>query len=100
MPHRSALAVACVAILFASGCGTVGNFNPGYREPGSPPSPKVFGGVREDVRSLQEVERPLWVLADLPFSLVCDVFTLPWTIRAARVRKHWAKESPAVLPEP
>jgi uncharacterized protein YceK len=100
MSNRFPLVAACAAVLLASGCGTVGNFNPGYREPGGPPSPKVFGGVREDVRSLQEVERPLWVLADLPFSLAGDVFTLPWTLRAARLRKAWPKESPAVLPEP
>jgi uncharacterized protein YceK len=83
---------ACAALLFASGCGTIGNFNDGYREPGGPPAPKVFGGVREDVKYLREADRPFVVLVDLPLSFVGDVFTLPWTIKAARIRRMWPKE--------
>jgi uncharacterized protein YceK len=106
MSRRPLLVAACAAILFASGCGTMKNLDACRHPPGSPPQAKPFGGFREDVDFLSETTKfdgwPLAILGlvDLPCSLVCDVFTLPWTIKAARVRKAWPKESPAVLPEP
>jgi uncharacterized protein YceK len=87
VPSRSL--IVCAVLVFGSGCGTIGNFNDGYREPGGPPVPKVFGGVREDFKFLKEADTPFWVLVDLPLSLAGDVFTLPWAIKAARVRKTW-----------
>jgi uncharacterized protein YceK len=106
MSNRFSLLVAFAAILSASGCGTITNLSENRRPLGSPPQAKPFGGVREDVAFMTETASQdglmLGVVGiiDLPFSLVGDVFTLPWTLRAIRLRKMCPKESIAVLPEP
>jgi uncharacterized protein YceK len=73
----------CVALLFASlpiaGCGTVANLVTTRPEDGGK-SP--FGGVRQDVSCIQNPvseQYRLFCAADLPFSLVGDVLTWPYT---------------------
>jgi len=87
---------ACVLVC-ASGCGTLTNMDRGLDVPGYPPHRRVFGGVLEDIEYLNQTEHWIEViaLADIPFSLVGDVFTLPWTLKAARMRKM-SKEPPSL----
>lgn len=92
-----AMCVALLAIIPAAGCGTVANLaRPGPEAGGKTP----FGGVGHDVRCLQNVAKvesednahpklgsdhyPHGVLlvlcaVDLPFSLIGDVITWPYT---------------------
>lgn len=88
----------CVALLLSSlpsvGCGTVGNLARQGPEQEGGMSP--FGGVRQDVSCIQkaangdcgcsksdqnrQVARRLFCAADLPFSLIGDVVTWPYTV--------------------
>ena len=104
MSKRLPLA-ACAALLFASGCGTINNFSPGNRAIGGPPAAQAFGGVRDDADFLTETERgkspgAILALADLPLSFVADVFTLPWALKAIRLRKTWPAYQPVIVPDP
>ncbi|MDY3556702.1 YceK/YidQ family lipoprotein [Gemmata sp. JC717] len=63
------------------------------RATGKPAPREVFGGVRTDLEFATDAvshEPPLAGIVafiDLPFSLVGDVLTLPWTAKAACKRK-------------
>jgi uncharacterized protein YceK len=85
-----AFRASCVALLLSSlpiaGCGTVANLvKPGPEEGGKSP----FGGVRQDVWRIKmaaseselyrQVALRLLCAADLPFSLIGDVVTWPYT---------------------
>lgn len=97
MRLRSWVFAACV-LTCTSGCGTLTNMDRGLDVPGYPPHRRVFGGVREDRECATQAEHILGVLAlaDMPISLVGDVFTLPWTLKAARQRKM--SKEPQSLP--
>jgi uncharacterized protein YceK len=79
------IAIAFLTLL-GSGCGTVANTVWFIPEEGGK---RVYGGVKVDLQVAREaLERPvpgkplagLWCLIDLPFSLVGDTITLPYTI--------------------
>ena len=85
--HRSSLIL--LPLLFG-GCGTISNFQPTHTSD-RPQRREVFGGVREDFRALTEADGsrllPFLIVADMPFSTVGDVITLPWTVKAACNRR-------------
>jgi uncharacterized protein YceK len=69
---RALRALGFAGILALAGCGTISNL--GDR-------PKIFGGVREDARSLTQ-GGPCWSpmgCLDMPFSLALDIVVLPFT---------------------
>jgi uncharacterized protein YceK len=94
---RAAVAatLAATASFVLAGCGTMANMSDDY----GPGDRKIFGGVQLDVsqgtgyaacaaRSDGPV-RPIMagftaceMAADVPFSLVADTLTLPWTVLA------------------
>ena len=94
---RAAVAatLAAAASFVLAGCGTMANMSDGF----GPGDRKVFGGVRLDVSQgtgyaacAGHSEGPVVPImagftacemaADLPFSLVADTLTLPWTLTA------------------
>ncbi len=84
--YRSLLfALLTVSSATNSGCGTVGNI---LASSGSVP-PAPFGGVRNDVEAIAKGN--VLFGADIPFSLVGDLVTLP-DVLAERSRIRAPKE--------
>lgn len=92
---RRAIALGALALL-AAGCGTINNFRGGTDFNGVPMRQDVFGGVKADFQAVTETPLGGVMLADMPLSLVADVATLPWTIKASRMKK--AETNPVTLP--
>ncbi|MDB5307823.1 MAG: hypothetical protein JWO38_2025 [Gemmataceae bacterium] len=81
----TALTGIVLGSLFLSGCGTACNVGTVYSE-----RPRVFGGVPEDLTALFQGDN--WLvchvaIVDLPLSIVGDLFTLPWVVKASRDAK-------------
>lgn len=110
-----AMLIAALAV-FGSGCGTMANFDTAGRQKiGKPEPPAPFGGVACDVRWASEtmafdcpaltkatVGMPMCALymVDVPFSLVCDVVTLPFAMIASAKPVEAVEQTPGrnVLP--
>jgi hypothetical protein len=85
--HKSSILPVLAALLFGTvGCGTMANLDGSeyallhipHQE-----APKPFGGVARDVRWIRSGSLGIFCVADVPFSLVGDVVTLPkvlWTM--------------------
>jgi hypothetical protein len=93
LPRRRRLLGLAAAALLLPSCGTIANF---YHKstPDTPVGREVFGGVQRDLEFAESIPGGIvgmvvacLVVADLPLSAVGDVVTLPWTIRAERIRK-------------
>jgi len=84
---RQVAVIVIVTLLAAgSGCGTIANMHgETFIHMGGPfPCPtEPFGGVQQDVSGLR-MPLGFMLLADLPFSFVGDIVTLPWTTGASR----------------
>src|SRR5205085_2032975 len=81
---RRITAIASMVLLSSAlgGCGTMANMRgEAVISLGWPsPAPTVpFGGVRQDAQALLGVPYGFCLISDLPFSLVGDIVTLPWT---------------------
>ncbi len=98
-------ATVCTAGVLVSqaGCGTVLNMGAGtcpIRD-----HPIIYGGVGIDVEYLATQDFPLGfllALLDLPFSLVGDTLTLPWSVAATvteGMRNSPAEERSSPSPE-
>jgi len=76
-----------VVLISLGGCGTFMNVGAVRCAPYSPPH--IYGGVQFDAEyqiARLNFLQMLCGIVDLPFSLVADTLTLPWTI-AATVRR-------------
>jgi uncharacterized protein YceK len=76
-------AIALLAAMSLTGCGTVFNFGAGTCPISEYPS--VYGGVGIDVGTFAVQDFPLGLLLaliDFPLSLAADTVTLPYTIPA------------------
>jgi uncharacterized protein YceK len=95
MARASIVAVAMLALLPVTGCGTLANFPPTLGSGSAIRPERVYGGVRMDLYwissciidpepepLLRLLFLPLYVL-DLPFSAIMDTLTLPRTIQAS-----------------
>ena len=73
-----------VALLLctSSGCGTMTNLTGADALVLGPPPNRPFGGVDRDVKGISAgtVVTSAIQAIDLPFSLIGDIITLPWTI--------------------
>jgi len=107
MPARG-VQLACVAIVLASGCGTLDNVSVRYPLPPptvSEPPNRIYGGVTADAKEFWGLAKlgpvpildpwaPVYAvqlfgsLIDIPFSAVGDTFTLPVTIPATIKRGY------------
>lgn len=90
---RSLSLLAAVVILACAGCGTMANLSGRQfaliSRPGEVPV-QPFGGVSRDVAWMKNATRlgdpvaTAFFVADVPFSFVGDVVTLPQTIATSR----------------
>lgn len=79
--------------LVSCGCGTMANLDGRSRpllDRINQEAPRPFGGVRKDFQWLKSIKVPanLIFLADVPFSLVGDVVTLPRTLKRRQERSQ------------
>jgi len=75
---------AALLLSSACGCGTLANMSGAtfaYQELDISAT-RPFGGVIRDADALANVGNGWLLIADLPFSIVGDIATLPWAIRA------------------
>ena len=61
--------------------------------------PRVYSGFREDVCGLQS-KLGIFVLLDMPFSLVADTVILPWTSKAQKERGDICPREPRTVTKP
>jgi hypothetical protein len=81
-PMRRTVAILAFLLSATSGCGTVANLRgQTVVSIGGPfPCPtRPFGGVIQDATTVAEIPCGFMLLPDLPFSLVGDIVSLPWT---------------------
>jgi len=106
--RRLNVIIAAILLFVVSGCGTI--YNVTGHEPwlvGLPPERPIdlFGGLDNDLRwmargTAPNSSAPLAVVAaaiDMPFSLVGDVVTLPWTAYQSLIVRR-ASAEPNSLP--
>jgi uncharacterized protein YceK len=96
--------IVVMSVLGLSGCGWLINMGaqpcPIYEHP------RIYGGVRVDVIHVLPEDFPfgfLGALLDIPFSLVFDTLTLPWSIPATIEhgdRDSWPESRPEPTPAP
>ena len=78
-----AIVIGLLLPVGAAGCGTSANLR-GHDKPGfnrMPPfnyDPAPFGGVSKDIEWASSIS--IVFVLDLPFSLLGDILTLPWTV--------------------
>ena len=90
MPHLRKLWAFAALLSGAAGCGTIANLD-GRKLPlidlPHQEAPKPFGGVGRDIRWMSS--GAVFFAADIPFSLVGDIVTLPKVILATN--EEWER---------
>jgi uncharacterized protein YceK len=93
---RSCLALTVPLLLGVSGCGTIANMQgQTVVSIGGPfPAPTIpFGGVVQDAKVMAGIPfLGLAMVADLPFSIVGDLATLPWATAKCIAERHQAND--------
>ena len=77
-------------VCIACGCGTLGDH--GFGPCPQPRTPRIYGGVREDLDGItsDSVEAQVFCTLDLPLSAVADTVLLPATIQTLRSKQGQA----------